>query len=83
MGDGDFISNAYLGNGGNQVLGFNILNWLSNDDNFISIPVTTAADIDLQLEELQWGMLGLFFLFGLPGILLASGIVIWIKRRKR
>jgi ABC-type uncharacterized transport system involved in gliding motility auxiliary subunit len=83
MGDGDFISNAYLGNGGNQALGFNIINWLSNDDNFISIPVTTAADIDLQLEEVQWAILGLFFLIGLPGILLISGIVIWLKRRNR
>lgn len=83
MSDGDFISNAYLGNGGNQVLGFNILNWLSNDDNFISIPVTTAPDIELQLDELQWSLLGVFFLFGLPGILLASGIGIWLKRRKR
>jgi len=83
MGDGDFASNAYLGNGGNQELGFNILNWLSNDDNFISIPVTTAPDIELQLEELQWSLLGLFFLLGIPGILLISGIVIWLKRRKR
>lgn len=83
MGDGDFISNAYLGNGGNQALGFNIINWLSNDDNFISIPVTTAPDIDLQLEEFQWGILGLFFLIGLPGILLINGIVIWLKRRNR
>ena len=83
MGDGDFISNAYLGNGGNKALGFNIINWLSNDDNFISIPVTTAPDIDLQLEEQQWAILGLFFLIGLPGILFTSGLVIWFKRRNR
>ncbi|MCG6886142.1 MAG: GldG family protein, partial [Proteobacteria bacterium] len=38
LGDGDFLSNTYLGNQGNQDLGYNILNWLSNDDAFISIP---------------------------------------------
>ena len=29
IGDGDFLSNTYLGNGGNLKLGLNIVNWLS------------------------------------------------------
>ncbi len=83
LGDGDFISNAYLGNQGNQDLGYNIINWLSHDDNFISIPSTTALDTELVLEERTWSLLGLLFLIVIPLILLAAGIVIWVRRRKR
>ena len=83
LGDGDFISNAYLGNQGNQDLGYNLINWLSHDDNFIAIPSTTALDTELLLEERTWSLLGLVFLIVIPVMLLAAGIVIWLKRRKR
>ncbi|MCW9024633.1 MAG: GldG family protein [Gammaproteobacteria bacterium] len=83
MGDGDFLSNAYLGNQGNQDMGYNILNWLSHDDEFISIPSSTAPDTELILDEITWSIIGLLILIGFPVILLGSGITIWIKRRKR
>ncbi len=83
LGDGDFISNAYLGNQGNQDLGYNLINWLSHDDNFIAIPSTTALDTELVLEERTWSLLGLVFLIVIPVMLLVAGIVIWLKRRKR
>ena len=83
LGDGDFLSNAYLGNQGNQELGYNMINWLSHDDNFIAIPVRTTPDSELSLSETAWSVLGLFFLVILPLMLLASGIVIWLRRRKR
>ncbi len=83
LGDGDFLSNAYLGNQGNQELGYNIINWLSHDDNFIAIPVRTTPDTELTLSETTWSILGLFFLIILPLVLLVSGILIWLRRRKR
>ncbi len=83
LGDGDFISNTYLGNQGNQDLGYNIINWLSHDDNFISIPSSTAPDTELVLEKRTWGLLGMVFLIVLPVMLLVTGIVIWLRRRKR
>ena len=83
LGDGDFLSNAYLGNQGNQELGYNIINWLSHDDNFIAIPVRTAPDTELRMSETGWSMLGLLFLIILPVLLLVSGVVIWLRRRKR
>jgi ABC-type uncharacterized transport system involved in gliding motility auxiliary subunit len=83
LGDGDFLSNAYLGNQGNQELGYNMVNWLSHDDNFIAIPVRTTPDSELSLSATAWSILGLFFLIILPLTLLASGIVIWLRRRKR
>lgn len=83
VGDGDFLANAYLGNGGNQMLGLNIINWLAHDDRFIDIPLKTAPDKDLQLSPLAQGMIGFGFLLVLPLLLGAGGFVIWWRRRKR
>ena len=83
MGDGDFIANAYLGNQGNQDMGYNIINWLSHDDKFISIPVSMANDKELTFDNTSAAIAGLFFLMGLPVILLGAGVYIWLKRRKQ
>lgn len=83
LGDGDFLSNAYLGNQGNQNMGHNIINWLSHDDVFIDIPAVTAPDSKITLSEMSGAIMGLFFLLGLPAVLLGAGLTIWIKRRKR
>lgn len=81
LGDGDFLSNTYLGNQGNLNIGSNIINWLSHDDNFIKIPDTSSADKLITLSELAGALIGLFFLIILPLGLLVSGTMIWLKRR--
>jgi len=81
LGDGDFLSNTYLGNQGNLNIGSNIINWLSHDDNFIKIPDTSSADKLITLNELNGALIGLFFLIVLPLSLLIIGIMIWLKRR--
>ena len=81
LGDGDFLSNTYLGNQGNINLGHNIFNWVSNDDDFISIPSSTAVDTQLNLSDLMGAIIGLFSLVLLPLGLLISGVLIWYRRR--
>jgi len=83
IADGDFISNQYLGNLGNKDMGLRILNWLNNDDKLISIPATTAPDIQLKLDGTVWAVIGLFFLIGIPLIFIASGVIIWRKRKNK
>ena len=83
VGDGDFISNAYLGNGGNLDLGLNMMSWLSNDDSFIAIRATSAPDQSLNLSSTAQAIIGLGFLFAVPLGLLGSGVFIWLRRRKR
>lgn len=81
LGDGDFLSNTYLGNQGNLNIGHNIINWISNDDKFISIPSSDAVDKQLNISDLFGALIGLLFLVILPLALLISGTLIWYKRR--
>ena len=83
IGDGDFLSNTYVANSGNMELGIRIMNWLSNDDDFISIPATFATDTQLDLSPLAAGLIGFGFLIILPLLLLATGFTIWWRRRKQ
>ena len=83
IGDGDFLSNTYLGNAGNLGLGLQAVHWLSHDDAFIDIRVRTAPDATLVLTNTARGVIGFGFLLGLPLLLLLSGLVIWLRRRRR
>lgn len=83
IGDGDFLSNAYLGNGGNATMGMNIINWLAHDDNFIDIPLKMTPDRQLQLSPMAQGAIGIGFLVVIPTMLAGSGFIIWWRRRKR
>jgi len=83
MGDGDFLSNAFLGNVGNSELGFRIINWLTHDDQFIEIPIKIAPGKSLQLSKTSIAVIGLWFLFGLPLLLIITGFIIWRKRIRR
>ncbi|WP_198266456.1 hypothetical protein [sulfur-oxidizing endosymbiont of Gigantopelta aegis] len=83
MGDGDFLSNTFLGNAGNLAMGMNIFNWLSHDEQFINIPTQVKDDIILEMSPAKLSLLGAFFLFVIPGLLVLSGSLIWFKRRNR
>jgi len=83
IGDGDFLANSYLGNGANLELGERLINWLSHDDALMHIPPKAAVDTRLELSPLLSGIIGVSFLFLIPGGLVIAGVVIWLKRRKR
>ncbi len=82
-GDGDFLSNQYLGNVGNLDLGMNMINWLSEDEHFLNIPAKTATDTRLEFSKTQKSIIGFGFWIGVPALLLVSGLTIWLRRRKR
>ncbi|CAH9019448.1 GldG family protein [Candidatus Nitrosacidococcus sp. I8] len=82
IGDGDFISNAYLGNGSNLDLALNLVNWLAHEDKLISVPARTRVDSTLEISPMTSWLMGLGFLFLLPVMLLVSGLLIWWRRRQ-
>jgi ABC-type uncharacterized transport system involved in gliding motility auxiliary subunit len=56
---------------------------LSHDETLIDINIKSAPDTSLVLGKISQAIIGLGFLFGLPALLLISGIVIWLRRRRR
>jgi hypothetical protein len=82
VGNGHFLSNAYLGNGGNLVLGVNIVNWLSGDDRLITIQPRVAADGAFDITQPLLLLIALTFVFALPLAFVATGAFIWWRRRR-
>lgn len=83
VGDADFLSNAYLGELGNQQLGLNLVQWLASRDAQLSIDVPKAPDVSLYLPG--WGMMLIAggFIVALPLGLIGFGVARWVLRRRR
>jgi ABC-type uncharacterized transport system involved in gliding motility auxiliary subunit len=83
VGDSDFLADGYIGAGANLNLGLNIFNWLTGDDDFISIEVSASPDTRLELNETQLAIIGFGFFLIIPLLLLITGFTIWYRRKKR
>jgi ABC-type uncharacterized transport system involved in gliding motility auxiliary subunit len=83
IGDGDFLSNAALGNSGNLDLGLRLVEWLVGADQLVSIPARTDPDNTLVLNNTAAAVIGLSFLFGLPLLLCLAALSVWLRRKNR
>ena len=83
IGDADFISNAYLGQLGNQQLGLNAVQWLAARDNQMNIDIPKAPDVNLFLPDWAIALLAGGFVLVLPLLLIGIGIGRWISRRRK
>ena len=82
FGDGDFLSNTFLGNVGNLNLGLRLFNWLTHNDQFIEIPLKTPKDNRLSLTPFMMGIMGGGFLFVLPVTFIIVGFLIDYRRKR-
>lgn len=87
FGNANFLSNTFITNGGNLDLGVNVINWLTGDDNLITIQPMVQKDINMTIPSTGMGALvalviGYGFQIILPALFLILGFVIWFKRRK-
>ncbi len=87
VGNGNFIANTFIANGGNADLGVNMVNWLAGDDNLITIDPKPLKDVNVLIPTDQWNrFLAIAVFFGfrwvLPITLLLTGVILWWKRRK-
>lgn len=82
FGNASFLSNTYLGIGGNLDLGVNLVNWLVGDDDLITIQPRPSADSRLEIGQLALYLIAFSFLILLPFAFVITGAVIWWRRRK-
>jgi ABC-type uncharacterized transport system involved in gliding motility auxiliary subunit len=81
VGSSRFTRNYALGRGGNRDLFLNMLNWLSSDEDLISIRPKDPENTPLNISQSQMKRLFLFSVIGLPLVIILFGIRVWWVRR--
>jgi ABC-type uncharacterized transport system involved in gliding motility auxiliary subunit len=81
MGDSDFASNAVLGVQGNRDLFMNIVGWLSQQENLISIRPKEPDDRRITMTSTVQTDVTILSLLIIPGMVFASGFYAWWRRR--
>lgn len=82
VGDGDFLSNAYLDTAGNRSLALRLVQWLTAPEGFTSVPARNLEDRELVLTRTQILVVGGGSLLGLPVLFLVTGLVVRWRRRR-
>ena len=87
MGNGNFLSNTFITNGGNLDLGVNIVNWLAGDDKLITIQPMPLKDINMTIPDTDSGRIIAWtvfhgFQYFIPLGMMIAGFYLWWKRRK-
>lgn len=82
VGNGSFLSNTFIGNGGNRDLGINLVNWLSGDDNLITLQPRGTADGTITIDQTILYLIAIVFLIVVPLAFMITGAVIWWRRRR-
>lgn len=83
IGDGDFVSNTYLGNAANLDLSLSLVNWLTQQRDTLTIPPKKTQDSQLSLSVTQSLVIAIGFLMVLPALLILTGLLIWWRRRRQ
>ncbi|HUA20319.1 MAG TPA: GldG family protein [Bryobacteraceae bacterium] len=81
VGNSRWAANQFLRFNGNRNLMLNMMNWLSSDEDLISIRPKEPEDRRITLTVLQFRGLQFTSQFFLPLIVIVGGILVWAKRR--
>src|SRR5438046_8710031 len=77
----DFANNAYIRMQRNGDLFLNTVSWLAEDEDLISIRPKSPESRTVQMTEGRSMLLKWLTLVFLPGGVLVTGIVVWVRRR--
>ena len=83
FGDADFANNQYQQAGGNSDFFLNAMNWLASQESRITIRPKQREGSRLVLTENDARFLNLFSMNGLPMLVLAIGLSVWLVRRSK
>jgi ABC-type uncharacterized transport system involved in gliding motility auxiliary subunit len=81
IGNSQFAANPWVSQQRNGDLFFNTIDWLSQDENLISIRPKSPTNRRVTMSEAQSAALHWMNLVFLPGLVIFSGAYIWWKRR--
>ena len=81
IGSSNWASNGFLGFQGNRDLALNAMNWLSSDEDLISIRPKEPEDrrITMTNSQMHWVIVASQFLF--PLVVVITGVSVWWRRR--
>ncbi len=81
VGSSRWCSNGFLRFNGNRDLFMNMMNWLSSDEDLISIRPKEPADNRLNMTSRQMSMVFYESVVFIPLLVVAAGLGVWWKRR--
>ena len=81
VGTSRWIANGFLNFDGNRDLYMNMLNWLSSDEDLISIRPKDPEDRRVNMNGRQVTMMFYATVLGFPLLIVLAGVSVWWKRR--
>jgi ABC-type uncharacterized transport system involved in gliding motility auxiliary subunit len=82
FGDSDFATNAQLASAGNPTLLANTVNWLVERQQLLGIGPKRPEQVRLSLTSSQIRWVTFWVLLGLPGLAVAAGVWMHLRRRR-
>jgi ABC-type uncharacterized transport system involved in gliding motility auxiliary subunit len=84
FGDADFGSNVYFSQYANGDMFINAIDWAAGQEQLINLNTPKAISRTLALPSSFWLLImAISFLFILPGLVIAGGVISWLIRRSR
>jgi ABC-type uncharacterized transport system involved in gliding motility auxiliary subunit len=81
IGSSDWAANGFINFNGNRDLAMNAMNWLSSDEDLISIRPKEPEDRRITMTNAQFQWVRISSQFILPLIVIFAGISVWWRRR--
>jgi ABC-type uncharacterized transport system involved in gliding motility auxiliary subunit len=81
VGSSSWAANSFLAFNGNRDLALNTINWLSSDEDLISIRPKEPEDRKLTMTRAQVRWVGITSLLLIPLLVIGTGISVWWRRR--
>ena len=82
FGDSNFAQNDFARIPGNSRIFLNSVAWLTEQENLIQLPPRDSKNDVMMLNSTQMKYLGFFLVLMLPAIIVAAGVMVWLKRKK-